>query len=422
MMKSKEFFHRAFLALAAAVLFLASSCTNAAQDIPESSIPVMNSSAAPSTAVHAPSSSPPLIPPLSPSETGSKIPGEWRDGGLFADYYDKAYAMLETMTVEEKISQMLLVRCPQANAPAFIGNAQPGGLVLFEVDFRDKTADDVISMIETYQDAANIPMIMATDEEGGSVVRISRNPMLSDHIFQSPQKLYLHGGLEAVREDALIKAALLKKLGLNLLLAPVADVSVNHMDYIYPRTLGQPADETGRYVAAVVSAMREMNMSSALKHFPGYGSNLDTHTGIALDNRPYSAFADSDYIPFEKGIAAGAESILVSHNIIECLDKGVPASLSKAVHQLLRKDLKFTGIILTDDMSMRAIKNYSGSADPAVLAVLAGNDMLVLSNYESAYTAILAAVHEGEIPGSTIDCAVFRILSWKLARGIISGE
>jgi beta-N-acetylhexosaminidase len=324
------------------------------------------------------------------------------------------------MTTEEKIAQMLLARRPPTGALEFIQSFQPGGFVLFEPDFRGRTADDVIAMLEAMQGAAKIPLIIAADEEGGSVVRISRNPLLSDHRFPSPQRLYKNGGLEAVRADALEKAALFKKLGLNLNLAPVADVSMSPGDFIYPRTLGQPAVETGEYVAAIVSAMGEMNMSSALKHFPGYGGNGDTHTGITVDERPYSTFLESDFIPFKRGIEAGAECVMVSHNIVRCMDAGAPASLSPEVHAILRKELGFTGIILTDDLGMGAVKKHAANTAPAVLAVLAGNDMLILNDFDSAYEPLLEAVRSGVIPIEIIDRAVFRILSWKLARGIIT--
>ena len=412
------------LAVAAALIILFSSCGGVPRQEPESSAPATggNASVSPALSSAAPAPSPSLatLPPI-PSENLSKIPAEWNDDGIFSDCYEQAYTLLETMTPEEKVAQLLLGHCPRTDAESFIQKYQPGGFVLFGADFRGKTADQVIRMIEAFQTASKIPMIMATDEEGGSVVRISRNVNLSTYIFRSPQKLFSNGGLDAVREDALTKAALLKMLGLNLILAPVADVSTDPADYMFSRTFGQPAPETGAYVAAVVSAMREMNVSSSLKHFPGYGDNPDTHKVAAVDKRPYNTFTESDFIPFEKGIAAGAETVMVSHNIITCMEAGVPASLSQAVHEILRDELKFTGIIMTDDLGMSAVKTYEGNADRYVLAVLAGNDMLIVSNYEGAFTSIQAAVRSGEIPVNTIDSAVFRILSWKLHGGIISG-
>lgn len=324
------------------------------------------------------------------------------------------------MTLEEKVGQMILARCPESGAVSAIQTYHLGGFVLFEQDFENKTKAQVVSTIQSYQDASEIPMLMSVDEEGGTVVRISSNKNLAAHKFKAPQKVYAQGGLAAIQADTLNKDALLKSLGLNLNLAPVSDVSQNPADYIYSRTLGKPAKETGTYVAAVVKTTSDAGLSSTLKHFPGYGSNKNTHTGISIDNRPYSTFENSDFIPFEDGIAAGAESILVSHNIVNCMDKGVPASLSPKVHQILRGDLHFTGVIMTDDLSMDAIKDYTHNTDPAVKAVLAGNDLLLMTDYEEGYNAVLSAAKNGTIPQDQIDRAVFRVLAWKYAKGMLT--
>ena len=346
-------------------------------------------------------------------------PPDWEDGGIFSDWYERAYQKLKSMNLEEKVGQMILARCPEEEADAIAREYHLGGYVLFERDFKDKTAEEVIGAIKSYQDAAAISLIIAVDEEGGAIVRISGNPNLADEKFQSPQAIYDGGGLDAIRADTIKKAELLKKLGINLNLAPVADVSQNPSDYIYTRTLGKPPEETGAYVAAVITAMQSQGLSSALKHFPGYGNNRDTHTGIAVDKRSLNSFWKNDFIPFEAGIEAGAESVLVSHNIIESMEKDVPASLSANVNSLLRDVLKFTGVIMTDDLSMEAIKEYTGGTDPSVQAVLAGNDILLTTDFAQAYSAVLAAVDAGQIPKDTVDRAVFRILAWKYAKGII---
>jgi beta-N-acetylhexosaminidase len=123
--------------------------------------------------------------------------------------------------------------------------------------------------------------------------------------------------------------------------------------------------------------MKQNKLGSALTRFPGYGNNVDTHTGIAIDERDYNTFVTSDFLPFEAGIKAGVDSILVSHIILTSVDKEYPASLSPKVHEILRNALSFTGVIMTDDLSMEAIKEYSGDDAAAVHAILAGNDLLV---------------------------------------------
>ena len=157
----------------------------------------------------------------------------------------------------------------------------------------------------------------------------------------------------------------------------------------------------------------------ALKHFPGYGSNVDTHTGIAIDERPLDSFRESDFLPFEAGIAAGAQSILVSHNVVNCMDSELPASLSPAVHDILRTELGFVGVIMTDDLIMEAITDYTGGENAAVLAVQAGNDMLVSSDFVTQYNAVLAAVQDGTISEDRIRESAVRVIRWKLDLGLM---
>ena len=201
-------------------------------------------------------------------------------------------------------------------------------------------------------------------------------------------------------------------------LAPVCDVSQNPDDYIYDRTLGQDAAMTAQYVRTVVEAMKSENIVSVLKHFPGYGNNADTHTGIAYDKRDYEEFETKDFLPFQAGIDAGAECVLVSHNIIESMDSTAPASLSYAVHQILRDTLHFDGIIMTDDLAMSAIQDYTNGNAAAVLAVEAGNDIVLCTDFEEQIPAVIEAVHAKEISEDRIDTSVMRILRTKLALGM----
>lgn len=339
-------------------------------------------------------------------------PKEWSDGGMFSDSYDKAFAKLKEMSLREKAGQIFLVRCPE-NPLDTIEKYKPSGFVLFRNDFSGKTKEQVIEELSAYQNTAQIPMLLAVDEEGGSVVRISSNPNLRSSPFLSPQQIFKQGGMEAIREDTAEKARLLKELGINLNLAPVADVSENKKDYIYDRTFGESAEKTSEYVWEVVTQARKNGLLSTLKHFPGYGNNRDTHKGIAVDQREYSVFENGDFLPFESGIAAGAESILVSHNIVYSMDQTLPASLSPKVHEILRKELHFTGVIMTDDLSMNAIAKYSGDNAAVVAAVLAGNDLLISSNFEEDIEIVITAVEEGIIPLEELDHAVFRVLSMK---------
>ena len=168
----------------------------------------------------------------------------------------------------------------------------------------------------------------------------------------------------------------------------------------------------------VVEAMGERGMGSVLKHFPGYGNNADTHTGIAVDDSPYDSFAASDFLPFRAGIEAGADIVLVSHNIVSCMDSAYPASLSPRVHEILREDLGFTGVTVTDDLYMDGIRDFVDVEGAAVQAVLAGNDLLCCTDFEVQIPAVLAAVEQGVVPEARVDEAVRRVLTLKQKLGL----
>lgn len=327
---------------------------------------------------------------------------------------------MEAMTLEEKVGQLFLPRCPGGDdTPALTQRLQPAGYTLYASDFAAKSPDQVRTQLAGYQAEAKIPLLLAVDEEGGSVVRVSSNPQLAAAPFDSPQNVYAQGGLGALTQDTQNKCALLLDLGINLNLAPVCDISTNPSDYIYPRTMGLPPEETALAIAETVRTMEAQGLSSTLKHFPGYGSNFDTHTGISIDDRPYETLQNQDFKPFQAGIQAGAPSILVSHNIMASIDPQRPASLSPPVHSILRGELGFQGVIMTDDLSMDAIKLYTNGQSPAVQAVLAGNDLLLTSDWERDFQAVLSAVQDGTISTEALDSAVGRILKWKKAKGLL---
>lgn len=363
------------------------------------------------TSAEQPENPPPVEEPTNPVEP--EIPEEPEDNSLFHEYSDQAAKLLKEMTTEEKISQMFLVRYPKDELLDLYLSMKPGGFIMFGKDFAGKDKNEVIGNISYCQSNSTIPMIIAVDEEGGTVVRISSNPLLSDEKFKSPQELYEIGGFDEVTKDTINKSILLSELGINLNLAPVADISTDETDFIYKRSFGKNAVETAAYVKTVIGAMKQQGISSCLKHFPGYGNNVDTHTGSARDTRPYQQFIGNDFIPFEAGIEAGAESVLVSHNIIEAIDPDFPASLSKKAIDILRYDMGFTGIIMTDDLSMGAISELRTELSPEKSAVSAGNDILIITDFENSFHELLNAVNSGEITMDRIDESVLRILKWK---------
>ncbi len=330
---------------------------------------------------------------------------------------DMLEEMVAKMTVEEKVGQMFFARCPDADPAETAVKYHLGGYILFGRDFEGLTADELRANIQSYQEASDIPMLIGTDEEGGTVVRASL--YLRDEPFLSPRDYYADGGWEAVEGAENEKADLLLSLGINVNIAPVCDVTGDPDLFMYERSFSGDADEVSQFVDKTVGIYRSKKLGSVLKHFPGYGDNSDTHTGIVTDSRSYSEFLSKDFKPFAIGISAGAECILVSHNIVECMDPEYPASLSDKVHQIIRNDLRYNGVVMTDDLIMGAISDYTGSDAAAVFAAKAGNDLLCCSDLEVQYPAVLTAVENQEIPMEQIDRSVIRVLKWKQDLGLI---
>lgn len=337
---------------------------------------------------------------------------------LFKDYYNKAIKTVNEMTLEDKVGQLFLVRYNYADTD-YLSNYNPGGYILFAKDFENHTKESMRKELNEVDIKNKYPLIFGVDEEGGFVTRISRFPAFRSEKFKAPKDYFEEGGdilLSQIEEE---KGKLLKSIGINLNLAPVADVSTNENDFIYNRTFGRNAAETSELIKKMVRAANEVHINSCLKHFPGYGNNVDTHTGIAIDERAYEDFTSYDFLPFEAGIKENVPSVLVSHNVVKCMDDKYPASLSKNVINELRNTLNFTGIIITDDLAMDAVKAYVEDGKAATLAINAGNDMIITSDFMTMYNEVLESVKNKEINIDTINKAVIRIIAWKYYSNIM---
>lgn len=332
---------------------------------------------------------------------------------------DPIRELISSMSLQERVGQLFLARCEDSAALADIDAYHLGGFVLFGPDFQGQTPDSLTKKLAAYQSAAKIPLLIAVDEEGGTVTRVSSNPAFRPRRFLSPRNAYVQGGMEAVLAQEAEKARLLRSLGINVNLGPVCDITTDPDAFLYARSLGQDPVITSAFVRETVSVMEQFQVGSCLKHFPGYGNNTDTHIGIATDSRSLTELELYDLIPFTAGIDAGADAILVSHTIVEALDLQTPASLSPGVHQYLRGEMGFDGVILTDDLVMQAITDQYGPGEAAVLAVLAGNDLLCSTDYRIQYDAVYAAVLDGRIDIDVLNRAVRNVLEWKAELGLI---
>lgn len=333
-----------------------------------------------------------------------------------------AEQLLERLSPEEKVGQLFLARCPDIQAVEDVQTYHLGGYVLFGRDFENRSPEQVQKNLESYQNAATVPMLIAVDEEGGDVTRVSCYSQFRSSRFPSPRYLYEQGGMELIRQTEEEKCQLLKSLGINVNLAPVCDITTDSDSFMYRRSLGQSPEVTREFVAETVEIMSQYGIGSALKHFPGYGNNVDTHIGSAVDERPLSQLESCDLIPFAGGIEAGCGAIMVSHTVVSCFDAENPASLSYEVHRYLREDMGFDGVIVTDDLVMEAITDQYGAEEAAVLAVLAGNDLLCSTQYQVQYEAVLQAVKSGRISEEQLNQSVLRILQWKADIGLLEEE
>lgn len=330
----------------------------------------------------------------------------------------RAAEILAGMTLPERVGQVFLGRLPLQGAAESAARQQPGGYVLYAENVAGKTPAQLKAEIEAVQAAARYPLLIAVDEEGGSVNRLSAYDAFRASPFPSPMNLYHEGGWFSVHADTAEKCALLRSVGINVNLAPVADVCSSG-SYMYPRSFGGDAALTEQYVTETVQGYECGGVGCVLKHFPGYGDNADTHTGSARDGRTLEELQSRDLRPFAAGIAAGADCILMSHNVVTALDAALPASLSPAVYGYLRGNMGFTGVAMTDDLAMSAVRAHAAGGEAAVQALLAGCDLICSASLEQEMAAVAAAVQQGRLSEARLNEAVQRVLCWKLKLGIL---
>ena len=327
---------------------------------------------------------------------------------------------INNMSLEEKVGQLFVVRYSKEMTSKWT-SLNPGGYLLFAKDFENHTKESIKNELTTLQEKQKYPLLIAVDEEGGYVTRVSRFKAFRDEKFASPRYYYETGGYELLEETEKEKAELLTSLGVNLNLAPVADVSTNENDFINNRTFGRNATETAELIRHMVQYANKYNIGSCLKHFPGYGNNEDTHTGISIDNRDYQSLKDNDFLPFQAGIEENAPCVLVSHNIITSIDSNYPASLSNKVIGELR-NLNYNNVVITDDLAMDAVKNYVENNEAATLAINAGNDMIITSDFENMYQEVLQSIKDKKISEERLNEAITRVINWKIRMGLLKEE
>ena len=325
---------------------------------------------------------------------------------------------ISSMSLEEKLAQMMILTNEKDITKDNLETYQPGGILLFSVDFNGKTIKKVRKRVKKLQSYVEVPLFVGVDEEGGAVSRVAG--LKSDiPVYLSARELYRDEDTDRVKEETLSKINLLKSMGINLNFNPVADVVSDKDAYMYERSAGSDAAKVSGYVETVTAVMRENNMGSCLKHFPGYGNNGNTHLTYEEDGRKLSTYRSSDFLPFEAGIKQGADMVMVSHIVMKKADKDNPASLSSKVHSILREELDFQGVVIADDLKMKAILDRMTMEEAAGRAFAAGNDMIFSADFDAAMRGAKSAVEKEMLSEQQIDESVARILRMKINRDII---
>lgn len=282
--------------------------------------------------------------------------GNTPESSAVADLYN-------SMTLEQKVGQLILANYDAATAGEIAQNCHPAGFLLGSEDFAGKDAAAMAQELAPYQTLEGVGLWLGTSEEGGTVVPVSGNSTYRSFPFYSPQQIYASQGMAGFDSDTKERCELLASLGLNLNLAPVINVSTDPSQEIYSRTLGQDSELTSQYVNDVVQASLASNVEPVLKYFPAYGTTQEN--GIRVDDRSKEELNATDVVTYHAGVDAGAQAVLLGHCIVNCLDDTTPASLSASVISQIRTNIGFSGVLIADDVNQAGLEAYcSGQPVP----------------------------------------------------------
>lgn len=333
------------------------------------------------------------------------------NGTIESDKLNKIISEVSKLSLEQKVAQMFFVVCPDSGAVSLLERYQVGGYFLENKDFKNKSRNTVTANIKAYQAAVKIPLLIMVNEEGGKETSVSNN--LRSNRFRLAQNVFKSGGMDSIIADTTEKTEFLQAFGINVNMNPVADLPDSSEDFIYERSFGTDVDETSNYVKSVVKVMKGLKMGSVLKHFPGYGNAPDTNDLIYHDTRDYDVIMDEDIKPFKAGVETGANCILVGHNIVDVIDNQNPGSLSSNMISLVRKELEYNGVIMSDNISKATSAAFGSAEEVAIKSVQAGNDMIITDNPQEHIEAIINAAKSNQIDLNDLDKSVMRILAWK---------
>lgn len=346
----------------------------------------------------------------------------------------KVLKLLNEMTLEEKIGQLFFITPEKLTGigvaiqagdttKQMLEQYPVGGLIYFSQNI--ETPDQITSMIENSQSYSRIPLFIGIDEEGGTLVaRIANNPNFNVEKFPNMKEIGATGDPNQAFYVGSTIGSYLHIYGFNMDFAPDADLLTNpNNSVIGERSFGSDPTLVGTMTAQAVKGFQQENVSAVIKHFPGHGDTKeDSHTGTAIVNKTLDELRMAEFIPFQSGIEAGVDGVMVGHLLVpQVTGTNTPATLSPIiVTDILRNELGFQGLVITDSLSMGAITQYYSSDEAAVLSLQAGADILLMpEDFPLAYQGVLNAVSSGALSEERIDESVKRILTVKYNRGII---
>ncbi|MBQ7758147.1 glycoside hydrolase family 3 N-terminal domain-containing protein [Anaerotignum sp.] len=333
--------------------------------------------------------------------------------------------IIDDMTPAEKAGQLLMADFRQntdgtgmttlsEEAKEALAEYHMGGVILFAENL--DTTEQTQQLTADLQAAADLPLFIGIDEEGGIVSRLGKSNIEHDEFPPAAE-------MEDVFWAGTSIGSTLSMLGINVDFAPVADVNTNPDNPIIgTRAFSSDPQAAADKVSEFISAMQELDVSACAKHFPGHGDTaMDSHKGETYVEHDMERLRTVEFVPFEQAIATGVDFIMAGHiKTPNATTDDLPASLSPEMLGILRNDLGFGGIIITDAMNMGAIVDEFGAGQSAVMAVQAGVDIVLMpADLAEAANALTEAIKDGTISEERVNESLNRILSLKYDKGLI---
>lgn len=331
---------------------------------------------------------------------------------------DEIQKKLDKMTLEEKIGQLLIVgfegREIDDNTRLFIEDLGVGGLIFFSRNIESK--DQVTSLVQNIEDISSTPLFLAIDEEGGTISRLpgeyNRLPNAIDIGNSNDSDLAFEYGV--------LLGNRVRSLGLNLNLAPIMDINSNpNNPVIGKRAFGATAETVSEIGMQVANGIRSANVIASVKHFPGHGdTSTDSHMELPIIDKTIDEMRDFELLPFKTAIEGEIDMIMSAHILIPSIDGEYPATLSKKIlADLLRDEMGYEGVVISDDMTMAAIIDNYSLEEASIDFLKAGGDIILvchgLENPRLVFDQILHSIDIGELTVEEIDEKVYRILELK---------